>query len=260
MRFILALLLMFTQGTVSTGPTISKGPTVVSGSITANQAHLARQFNGTSDFLSTGGASIVLTGSVLSIGFRLYQNSFGSTDALALETSSNFNLSQSAWSVNPNASVTANFYFSVFTGSATYLTCFFTRPSAAAWHTYLLVLNVTAINGACAAFVDGVSVSVTKNTGSTATTFNASSNYPLFVMSRAGTSLFNAGRMTAIALWTADESANASTLASCSTDPSTIDNANLQYYWKIQQTSPETPTVGSVNLNVTGTTNVAGPC
>lgn len=227
---------------------------------TVNQAHLARSFNGTSDFLqSSGNLTTLSTSPILTISFWLYQNSFGNTDALAMEQSTNFNGSTGSFYVNPNSSASGKFDFAVFTGSSTYLTCSFTRPSAAAWHQYTLVLNITATNGACAAYMDGVNQSATKNTGSTALGGYAN-NQPLYIMARAGTSLFNAGRVTSIALWTADESASAATLASCATDITTVDNVNLAYYWKIQQVSPETATVGPLTLTVTGTTNVAGPC
>ena len=254
----LALLLLSCVNLIFPHQEPAGGVTGTSG--TVNQAHLGRQFNGTSDFLQSSANLTTLSSSpILTISFWLYQNSFGNTDALALECSSNFNGSVGCFYVNPNSSASGKFDFAVFTGSSTYLTCSFTRPAAAAWHQYTLVLNITSTNGACAAYMDGTNQSATKNTGSTALGGFAS-NQPLYVMSRGGASLFNAGRITSIAMWTADESANATTLASCSTDITTVDNAQLAYYWKIQQVSPETPTVGTPNLNVTGTTNVGGPC
>lgn len=252
--FLLALhSLVFPQGVANPVGGLPRGSGVV------NQAHLARSFNGTSDFLQSSGNLTALNGQpIITLSFWLYQTSFGNTDDIAIEESSNFNGTQGAFYVNPNSSVSGKFDFAVFTGSSTYLTCSFTRPSAATWHQYTLVYNVTSTNGACAAYMDGVNQSATKNSGSTATAIAA--NVPLYVMSRGGTTLWNAGRVTSIAIWTADESSNASTLASCSTDITTVDNVNLAYYWKIQQVSPETATVGAVNLTVTGTSNIAGPC
>lgn len=259
LRKTLISLLLFASPCLAQRQTFFAQNTTVSGG-TSQQATLARSFNGSSDFLqSDANLTTLSTSPILTIHFWLYQNSFGNTDAIALEQSTNFNGSTGSFYVNPNSSASGKFDFAVFTGSSTYLTCSFTRPSAAAWHQYTLVLNITATNGACSAAVDGVSQSVTKNTGSTALGGFAN-NHPIYVMSRGGASLWNAGRITSIALWTADESANASSLASCSTNVSTVDNTNLAYYWKIQQVSPETPTVGTPNLTVTGTTNVAGPC
>lgn len=226
----------------------------------SQQATLARQFNGSSDFLqSDANLTAINNQKVLSIAFWLYQNAFDNNDEIAFESSTNFNGTVGAFLIDPNSGgFPGTFQFSVFTGSATYLDCTIPRPSAATWHHYLLHWDVTNAGGAATAFVDGVSQTVTIHGSSSATGFDGT--HALFVMSRAGTSLFNAGRISSIAIWTADESANVSSLASCSVDVSTIDPTNLAYYWKIQQVSPETPTVGTPNLTVTGTTNVAGPC
>ena len=114
--------------------------------------------------------------------------------------------------------------------------CHFARPSGAAWHSYLLVLNIAGSSGGCVAYVDGVLQTTTTAAegGYVATTFT---NQVLNVMSRNGASLFGAGRISDIVIWAADESANASTLNSCSTVPSSVDAGNLLYYWPIKQVS-----------------------
>jgi len=263
-RFILALALTFSQGastTVAPKTTLFPKTTTIGAAGTSQQATLARQFNGSSDFLKSS-AGIDMPGGVLilSISFWLYQNAFDNADELAMESSDNFNNNRGAFLVDPNSSgFPGNFQYAVRGGLAgIYLTCTFARPSAAAWHHYLLILDASTTGGTCGAFVDGVSQTTTRQQTPGETI--AFTSQTLNVMSRNGASLFNAGRMTSIAIWGADETANASTIASCSTSISTVDNTNLLDYWKIQQISPETPIVGTPNLNVTGTTNVAGPC
>jgi hypothetical protein len=237
---------------------------------TVLNSHLARSFNGTSTDSMHSAAALILGGpSVISIGFKAYNTTNStSSDALFMESSTNYNSVKGAVLVDPNSGASSGncagnacFEFAVNTTGAgnSILDCFFPQASQAAYHTYLLVMDITSSTGVCKAFVDGSSVTVTTNhgAGEAAGTF---ADLTWYFMSRNDTSLNNNGRMTNIAIWQADESANAANLNACTSDTAKIDNTNQLFYWPILQVSPETPNTGITNLTVRGTSNIAGPC
>jgi hypothetical protein len=232
--------------------------------ISSSNTTLARQFNGTSDYLTSASGLVPGAPTVFSLAFTLNQASFsGGVDAAAVEWSADFFVSLGSFLVNPTSTSTGDFEFpfqTVASNANGILDCHFARPSAGTYHQYLLVWNVTTSAGTCKGYVGGVSQTVTVANGS-AEVAGSLSNASIFFMSRAGTSLFNAGGLTRIALWSADESGNIGSISPCGSNLATVDPGNLQYYWPILQVSPETSGGGgAVNLNVTGTTNVAGPC
>ena len=187
-------------------------------------SHLARSFNGTSDYLQSASALSIGSPGTISIWFRMNWTAFANDDKLAFETSSNFNGNTGAIFVDPDESGSSNFQFGAQTVGGdvnAHYTCSFPRPSAGAWHSYLLMLS-TAVAPVCAAYVDGVSQTVTPSAGSdyVAATFTGQ---VLNVMSRNGTSLFGAGSISDIAIWTTDESSNISTLNNCSNSPASVE-------------------------------------
>jgi hypothetical protein len=217
----------------------------------------ARQFNGTSDFLQSA-SSLSLTGlttATIALEFRLYWNAFSNTDEIVFETSTNFSSNVGAFIVNPNSSGTGGFEFSVRDGT-NFLSCWFARPSAAAWHSYVLNWNSSAQT--CSAWVDGVSQTVTVAITGTATQFTSQ---VLYVGSRAGTSFFSAGRLSEIAIINGTPNGtDAASFSACGRPTAASGTGSVVYYWPINQTSPEVATTGGINLNVNGTTNVASQC
>lgn len=222
----------------------------------------ARQFNGTSDSLQSVSALSSLSGlNAVSLSFWMYWDTFANTDNLAFESSANANSNAGAFIVNPNSSGGCSissglFEFAAATGtSCSLLVCTFNRPTSGAWHQYVLTMNFSA--GTCGAYVDGSIPTGLTVVGSSTGTF---SSQILNVMSRNNSSLFAAGRMSEIAIFNGTvNSSDASLLASCGR-PTSVSSATLIYYWPIKQVSPETPTTGSINLAVNGTTNVASNC
>jgi concanavalin A-like lectin/glucanase superfamily protein len=231
---------------------IFPGPGGVSGYKVASNA---RQFSGTSQYLQSSANVDLSSTKVVSISFFMYWDSFSDTDLLMAETSSNFNANTGAILIDPDDASGAYAY--VLKLSAFYLRCTIARPSAAAWHHYLLILDNSSGTGTCTAYVDGSAVTATKVLdGDGTTTFG---NYTLNLFSRNGASLFGAGRLSELAIWkSALTSGNASSLATY-TAATSIDAGNLLFYWPIKGASPEVPTIGTPNLNVTGATAVAGP-
>jgi hypothetical protein len=235
------------------GPSIT-GAIATSSSGTTNHA---RQFNGTSDYLVSA-SSLSLTGlttSTIALEFRAYWNAWGTNDLLAFESSTNSNSNPGAFIVDMNSSAySGNIQYAVRETSG-FLICTIAQPSAAAWHSYLLFWNISS--NSCAAYVDGSSVTATVQATGTAGGFFTSQT--LYVMSRAGSSLFGAGRMSEMAILNGTPtSTDASVFAACGRPQ--IPGGSMPYYWPINQTSPEVATTGGINLNVNGTTNVASPC
>lgn len=254
----LLLLLLLAQGP---GPAVTGAIANGSGGGTTNHA---RQFNGTSDYLQSASALTALSGvNPFSVSFDLWWNSFANDDHLALESSASWSVTPGAFAVDPDSSIspsTGNFLWSVTGGTASeYFQCWLARPSAAAWHHYVLTMNASSSTPVCTAYVDGSSVGV--STGNVGNPPSATlSSQVLNVMARNGSSLFAAGRMSSIAIYSGVvNSTDAAALGSCGR-PTAVTSATLLYYWPINQTSPEVATTGSINLTVNGTTNVASPC
>lgn len=156
-------------------------------------------FSGTNQY---GSVSLDLsTTNVITIAFWMKWNAFQNDDKLAFEFSSNFNNSTTGFLIDPDESSSGKFWISVH-GNAGYNNAAFTRPSAGVWHHYAFVLN----KGATAAsevtpYVDGIAVPYTKSAYSVDNTNSFGSN-TLFVMSRNGSSLFGAGSLDDVRIYT----------------------------------------------------------
>lgn len=220
---------------------------------------MARLTNGSSDYLVTA-ASIDLsaagTGN-LSIAMLMWWDAFANNDNLAMELSVNHNVNTGAFIINPNESSLSKFAFGQGGVSGSYRNASFPRPSAAAWHYYLLVFSTTDAS-TNKAYVDGVSQTMTVGTNDGGASW--ASSQPLYVMSRAGSALFGAGRIAKIAIWKNDQSANAATLAA-GTNPTSVASSDLLYYWRIAGTvSPEPEgNTGTPALTVSGATYTTDP-
>ncbi len=169
-----------------------------------NTNTFSQSFNGTSQAsntaqvvcLDTSGSCTAGTVTTVTISFWLYQNSFANNDALLGESSSDFNSNNGSFLLNPNSSTSGVWDFKVHFSGGTYLGCYFARPSAAAWHFYVLQWNVAST---CQAYVDGSAVSTTADGSFAGTPFVSQTVY---LMSRGASSLWNAGKLAEFAMWT----------------------------------------------------------
>jgi hypothetical protein len=135
----------------------------------------------------------------LSISFWLYWNAYANDDDFAMEFTANANSNQGFY-IDPNGSG-GSFTIDVSCGGGTGVAEGWlpSRPSAAAWHHYAInMVHSTPSTVATAipnVWVDGapVTVSAAAYTGTGAA--NAFANSTLYLFSRAGTSLFGAGRL-----------------------------------------------------------------
>jgi YD repeat-containing protein len=161
----------------------------------AGDPNTALRFDST-DF---GSAPLNLSGtSKATVEFWLNWDAYASDDALALELTENFNQNDGGFIVDPNASQGS---FGVGIGRAeTRNNAFFARPSAGQWHHYAFVLDSTAPAAQqITPYVDGQPVSYTKTASGTGAGAFANSN--LYMMSRAGQSLFGHGALDELAIY-----------------------------------------------------------
>ena len=213
---------------------------------------MARQFNGSSHSLQSASAIALSSATVLTVAFWLYWDAFANDDKLCLESSANFN-SNDAFIINPDSSSPSGVFVFGLHRAGGYNTRSIARPSAAAWHHYMFIYDSTTVTNMLA-YVDGSSVTVTTQTGNNPG--SGFGDYTLNVMSRNNASLWGAGRMNGLGIWTsALTSGNASTLAG-GTPPASVGSPVAA--WNICGTSsPEPHSAGSVDLTVNSATNVA---
>jgi len=175
------------------------------GTIVASQRGLALQGTG-----STARASIPLNLSAynfLTISFWMYWDAYANDDKLAMEFSSNSNLNSGTFVIDPNNSSPAG-TFSVAVNDGDGITSrgrYFSRPTAADWHHYVFRLRMDGVSTAAGNFVDAVWID---SIAQTLTNQNAYSenlsgsfaNSTLYLLSRAGASLYGTGKLQNLAI------------------------------------------------------------
>lgn len=221
---------------------------------------MARLFNGTSDALQTASAMTLGSPTKLAISFWLWWDTNGSGFEMAMETS---DLAGSGdWTSNNGILVCPNFS----AGGAKFMygaagdNASVAQPSTGTFHHHVVNFDVGQTgNHVISAYLDGASDTLTNNTTS-GTNVTLGDNFLNF-MDRAGGSLFGAGRMADVAIWTGiNLSGTDVSNLNGGTLPTSVQSGNLTYYWKIcGDNSPETATTGSLNLTVTGTTKTSHP-
>jgi hypothetical protein len=177
------------------------------GGVTPNvRGPLARAVNGGGAARfdgSTGYDSIPINLSAynkITVELWLWWDTFANTDVVALEYTPNQNLNTGSFFFSPNGSVGNKINVVMFASTGNYNSVEFARPSAAAWHHYAFVLDRTAAAGTqIIPYLDGQAVSFSKTL--TSAVSGNFANSTLYGMSRAGSSLFGAGRMSALAIY-----------------------------------------------------------
>lgn len=161
----------------------------------------AASFNGTSSY---GSVALDLSDTnVVSLEFWLKKAAWANDDQLAFEFTPSYSAAPGSFLVDPNESSTGAFYFGV-NGNVGLNGRTFPRPSAGGWHHYVLTWNFgnPAASECAAAYVDGVAQTLTavasaglnENGGNFA-------NSTLYLMSRAGSSLFGSGTLDEVAIY-----------------------------------------------------------
>lgn len=235
---------------------------LLSALVIPGQSDAARQTNGTNQTVISASALNYGSANILSISFWLYWDAFANDDDIAVETQSvaTGGASDSTFTVDPNAAA-GSFLVGVIGGAGgSFVT--FTRPSAAAWHHYLVNIDVNSAIDIPTVYLDAASQVLTHtgaNNGVGSLIF--SNTRKLNLMSRDNASLFGAGRIADVAVWTGVNLSGAdATSLNGGASPTSISPGNLLYYWKLcGDASPEPPTTGSIDMTVTGATQVANP-
>lgn len=225
---------------------------------------MARQFNGTSDYLTSASALNCSSFHALTISFWAWIDSYANADAEFFQFGTG---GAGTVLLRPDASIHPAgrnvWYTEIVTAGGT-AGVYFDRPSAAAWHHFLIQLN---LNGASFSIlhilIDHADVTNVGVTGTDSTATFLPNGTPC-VMSANGTQFFAPGRFEQLGLWAANV-AGANTILSSADEAAVYNGTPLSasvaplYYWPITGSqSPEPATVGSVALNVVGTTHVAG--
>jgi len=218
---------------------------------------MARLFDGVNDSLQA--ASVDLSGvNKFTLAFELYWDSFGTNDDLALEHTANADTGTTGWVVDPNSS--SSKISIAHLGNVGQVTGRIDRPSAAAWHHYVIIFDKSAsTNEIGPVYLDGSSVTVTMVANANNT--NNFANSTLNFMSRNNASLFGAGRLANVAIWPGVllDAAEAAALAK-GVSPILIRPTSKPYYWPlIGRASPEVELFYGNTATVNGAVATPGP-
>ncbi|HEY2766808.1 MAG TPA: PKD domain-containing protein [Solirubrobacteraceae bacterium] len=155
-------------------------------------------FNGSGD---SGAIPLNLSStSKLTVEFWLKWNQYANNDALAMEFTPNFNENAGGFIVDPNSGEFGGTFGLGIGTDSNRNSVFFARPSAGVWHHYAIVLDSTAASGSeITPYVDGQPVSFQQESAATAQ--GPFANSTLYLMSRAGSSLFGAGALDELAIY-----------------------------------------------------------
>jgi alpha-tubulin suppressor-like RCC1 family protein len=135
----------------------------------------------------------------LTVEFWMKWGAYASDDRLALEFTPNFNEYSGGFLIDPDATPGSDFAVSIGR-STSRNTVYFERPSAGIWHYYAFVIDTeAAAETQITPYVDGHTMSYTKSESGTGSGDFANST--LYWMSRDASSLFGAGSMQDLAIY-----------------------------------------------------------
>lgn len=216
---------------------------------------MARSYNGTSDKASV--ALNLSAFSKLSISFWHWQNAFGTGNQQCMEFGTT-TLNAGGFGLNPNNSAQTTSFAMIQATASVFWQDGFPRPTAAAWHHYLLTMDRSGPTNV--AYVDGLLQTLTAGTHGAGTYGNFGS-LSLNFMARNGASLFNAGRQAEVTLWGGVllGATHAKALAA-GASPLRVHPDNVVFHVPFLGDSPEPDYSGNrKSVTLTGTTVVAHP-
>ncbi len=187
-----------TQGALGTCNN-GTGSTAAWGVGSSGQFNSSLSFDGTDDYLSTTSTLNLSLSTISTVSFWLNWSNYTNNDSLAMESSINYNSNTGAILIDPNSSASGGGNFEVSIHGTGYANLLFTRPSAGVWHHYTFVIDSSTLNGNITAYVDGKLVNGTFSSGLNGPYYQG--NYTWYFMSRAGSSLFGAGKMDDIRIF-----------------------------------------------------------
>lgn len=175
----------------------------------------ALSFDGSNDYAQTS-STVNFASDKITVAFWLYWNAYANDDDIAMELSSNFNSNNGTFLINPNSSIGfpcntsgRQFEFAIqdTAGSPAYRSECIVRPSAATWHHYAVVFDNSTTTGDIKVFVDGLDTETTTGVNNKGSSGNFKTD-TLYFMSRAGSSLFGAGKMDDVKIYTSELTAD----------------------------------------------------
>ena len=198
----------------------------------------ARLFDGVNDSLRTSSTVDLSAVSKITIVFWLWWDAYGTDSHQCMELTADQGLTTNGFVLIPNGST--GVWLVAFTGNVGGVVATFTRPSAAAWHHFTILLDKSkSTQEVDAVYVDGSSQSLTFTANANNTNNWANSN--LNFMSRNNASLWGAGRMAEAAIYPGVllGATEASALAG-GASPSLVRPSIKPFYWPlIGRGSPE---------------------
>lgn len=228
---------------------------------------MARQFDGTNDYLVSAANIDLSSGNKLTVAYWLWWDSFVNGGDHALEFTANLEASEGGWDHRPDAASSdmRTIYGKMSGFNQWHVQVIVSRPSAAAWHHYMLTYDRTAQDPYANSkiYIDGSLASATYSHAGVAPDSSNWVSDLLYVMSRGGTTEFGAGRVADLALWnnsllTATDAVNMA--AGYHPNNATKVSVTPTQYWPLLGTaSPEPATIGGVALTVSGAVFVADP-
>jgi PKD repeat protein len=207
------------------------------------------RFNGTSD---SGSIPLNLSGtSKVTIEFWLKWSQYANNDALAMEFTPNFNSNAGGFLVDPNAGAFGGTFGIAIGTNEDRNSVYFQRPSAGVWHHYAIVIDTTAPSATeITPYVDGQQMPVQQE--STETGQGTFANSTLYLMSRAGSSLFGSGSLDELAIYNTTVGATSVFSAYHSKD------VNLSLVPAFSSSANEPTTGQNVTFNASGSTDSQG--
>ncbi len=231
----------------SSNATTVGGPALGTAGAIGGDSDTAVSFDGINDAAS---ANLSLSGTnKVTVEFWMKWNGYLNDDDLAMEYTPNFNSVAGGFLIDPNAPQEGGkFGVGIGSGSARN-NVFFTRPSAGQWHHYAFVFDTSAAAAEeIKPYVDGQPVAFTKTASGTGAGNFANSS--LNFMSRGTNSLFGAGALDELAIYTR------------ALDPATVAAhyaGNPQTPTASFESSPNPASVGqTVSFNGSGSTSPNG--
>ena len=189
--------------------TLGNAPTLVKG-----QMGQAYSFNGTNQYVVT--PSFVPGTSIMTVAFWYYTKQWGHGDELTLESSTNSNNTTGGFliNLNPSVALTTTSLTVDIRGSTSsyYIASCYTRPSVNAWHQYTFILDNSTALGSTTLYIDGNPASFV---GYSKYDKQASGNFPtqpIYMMSRAGSSLFASSTLDDVRIYSRALSQNEAAL------------------------------------------------
>jgi hypothetical protein len=197
---------------------------------------MARKFlSSNSDYLVSSGNLTALNGvSKFTLACWVWVDSYSNSDQIAMELSANYNNNTGAFLFDIDEATGDSGFLTQSSNGSFHNRVLWTRLSAAAWHHYVIGidLNITITH----LWLDGVDSSTDVGGSPPGGNFNS---YPLYFMSRAGSTLFLSGRLQEVAIWPGINLTQAAAQALFrGASPLNVFPSYLAYYWPIV---PETP-------------------